>query len=539
MKKIFFLLTIFISFILFIPNTYALDISIKDIEILDKSDDVKISNVSRDNLMITPNITFSNPNEYVVFKVTFKGNDINNNRLLSVSDNNESEYIETKYKYDDYLSSPLYITMTYLNKAEKDLSLKDIYTTLNLINENGEEEHIIIEEPKPTSTPDNPQTGTFSRIITPIILIALSVFLIKHYSKFKDENTMMILILCLILIPISVAASSSNKLTLILKTSNIKIDGSSSSSPPSSSSSSQPKVYKVYLYPNGGTGIKDEYILEYTETKPFTEFPKVTKTNCTLAGWNIDSPNGKEYYTDVEPSDDGKKLYARWNCNSEGGFNIRTTSNASYKLDKQIGPFLESKGSSLDNYNNYIKQKVKEAGMSTREGVVAAALATIYYLYDNYNTKLPYYWGGESDMTYGISSSVGKYSPSVPSESGTVYNYISFDCSGFTSWLVKNGGYNFTRVNVTGFDNIATSKNMCDITSQSCVGKPGDFVSYKKSHIKMIVKVDTSKNIYYTAEATTSGVIVSTMGMHQAGNKKTSILKFDDFYNNSANKKPY
>ena len=105
MKKIFLLLTIFISFILFIPNTYALDISIKDIEILDKSDDVKISNVSRDNLMITPNITFSNPNEYVVFKVTFKGNDINNNRLLSVSDNNESEYIETKYKYDDYLSS--------------------------------------------------------------------------------------------------------------------------------------------------------------------------------------------------------------------------------------------------------------------------------------------------------------------------------------------------------------------------------------------------------------------------------------------------
>ena len=544
MKKIILLLTIFISFILFIPNIYALDISINDIEVLDKSDDVKISNVSRDNLTITPNITFTKPSDFVIFKIFFKGNDLKNNKIISITDNNNSEYIKTKYDYKETLDTPLYITITYLNKIDSNLTLKDLYITINLEDENSEEESIVInnENKENNTTSTNPQTGTFSHIITPIILIVISVFLIKYYSKYKDENTMMILILFLVLVPISVAASSSQKLTLIIKTSNIIIENNSSSSsskPSSSSSSSKPKVYTVYLYPNGGTGIEDGYKLEYTGTKLFSEFPKVTKTNCTLDGWNVGSPTGKKYYKEVDYSDDGEKLYARWNCNSAGGFNIRTTSNASYKLDKQIGPFLESKGSSLENYNNFIKQKVKEAGMSTREGVVAAALATIYYLYDNYNTKLPYYWGGSSHMSYGISPKIGNYSPSVPSESGTIYKYDSFDCSGFTSWLVQNGGYKFTRVNVTGFDNIAGTKNMCDITSQSCIGKPGDFVSYKRSHIKMIVKIDTKNNIYYTAEATTSGVIVSTMGMHQAGNKKTSILKFDDFYNNSSNKNPY
>ena len=87
-----------------------------------------------------------------------------------------------------------------------------------------------------------------------------------------------------------------------------------------SASSSQPApklTYVVYLYPNGGTGISEGQKFEYTEITPFSKFPSVSKTNCTLDGWNIDSPNGKEYYNNVGPEDNEKKLYARWSCNSQ------------------------------------------------------------------------------------------------------------------------------------------------------------------------------------------------------------------------------
>lgn len=73
--------------------------------------------------------------------------------------------------------------------------------------------------------------------------------------------------------------------------------------------------YVVYLYPNGGTGIKEGQEFKYTETTPLSKFPTVTKKNCKLDGWNVDSPNGKEYYQNIDSTDNGKKLYARWNCN--------------------------------------------------------------------------------------------------------------------------------------------------------------------------------------------------------------------------------
>ena len=222
---------------------------------------------------------------------------------------------------------------------------------------------------------------------------------------------------------------------------------------------------------------------------------------------------------------------------SVAGLDIKDTKNASYELNQPIENFLSSKGSSLEEYNSFIKQNVESAGVGTREGVVTAAVSMINYLYDNFDTKLPYYWGGSS-QDIGIPSSFGKNIPSSPSENGNIYYYKSFDCSGFTSWAVRNGGYKISRLDVTGFDNLVGEKNMCDITDSSCKGQPGDFISYKKQHIKMIVSVDETNNIYYVAESTTSGIIIQKQEMHSGGSVKTSILHMDDFYNNKNNVDP-
>ena len=87
--------------------------------------------------------------------------------------------------------------------------------------------------------------------------------------------------------------------------------------------------YYVLLYPNGGTGITEGQKFEYNGITSFSSFPTVTKTNCTLDGWNVGSPTGKEYYQNVDATDNGQKLYARWICNNE----TKDTYTVVYKLN--------------------------------------------------------------------------------------------------------------------------------------------------------------------------------------------------------------
>ena len=209
---------------------------------------------------------------------------------------------------------------------------------------------------------------------------------------------------------------------------------------------------------------------------------------------------------------------------------IKSTTDAVYQLDQSLPGFLASKGSSLEEYNNYIRASVEKAGVGTREGVVAAAVSSITFLYDNFNTKLPYYWGGHYTGTIGIPSSFGNSVPSIPSPSGKRYPYISFDCSGFVNWAIVNGGYKFSDTN-----NYASKFSGCNITNSSCTGQPGDIID-SPSHVVMIVSVDETNNKYYVAESTVSGVIIQTRGMHdRMSGENTQVLHLDSLYNNKAN----
>ena len=65
MKRLIKMLTMFTTFILGICNVYALDISIDEIKVLDRSENMTISNVTSNNLTITPSIVFNNIGDYV------------------------------------------------------------------------------------------------------------------------------------------------------------------------------------------------------------------------------------------------------------------------------------------------------------------------------------------------------------------------------------------------------------------------------------------------------------------------------------------
>jgi len=220
---------------------------------------------------------------------------------------------------------------------------------------------------------------------------------------------------------------------------------------------------------------------------------------------------------------------------SIAGLDIKNTRNASYQLNMPIEDFLASKGSSLDHMNTFIKDSVNEVGPGTRESVVVAAVSMINFLYDNFNAKLPYDWGG-SYNGYGIPSSFGKYSPSavIRGSVDTRTYYNSFDCSGFVSWSIKNGGYKFSRVTTSGFHNLF-SGDSCSISSSNCIGQPGDLINSKNSHVELIIGVNEENGTYYVAQSTGGGVIMNERKMHQGNGPDTRILFLESYYTNEAN----
>lgn len=218
---------------------------------------------------------------------------------------------------------------------------------------------------------------------------------------------------------------------------------------------------------------------------------------------------------------------------------IKLTADAEDLLNKNLGVYLSEKGDSLDNLNSYIYNNVRKAGVGTREGVVAAAVSMINYLYDNHNLKLPYYFGG-SQQIYGIGDNIGSLtSPSGMTAESPTRNIKSFDCSGFVSWVIKNGGFKFNRIYSGDFIS-KFGNNSCVESDSSCYGKPGDVICRNAGggdtsrHVMIIVGVDSENGVYYIAESTGKGVIISPKSFHEVG-RDYKVLFMDDYYSNPEN----
>ena len=224
---------------------------------------------------------------------------------------------------------------------------------------------------------------------------------------------------------------------------------------------------------------------------------------------------------------------------SIAGLEVKNTTSAT-NLDRPLGELLNENGASIEDMNAFIKESVESVGKGTRAGVVAAALSQINYLYDNFNVNIPYYWGG-AYIGYGVYDSLGAITSGSTSTGGKTYIRKGFDCSGFVSWAIKNGGYKFGRFVTGGFHN-AFSGDSCDITDQNCIGQPGDLINSQTCHVQMIVAVDEVSGKYMIAESTGSmGVVMHEWNMHSQNcgrSNETRILHMDSFYDNPNNVDP-
>ena len=148
---------------------------------------------------------------------------------------------------------------------------------------------------------------------------------------------------------------------------------------------------------------------------------------------------------------------------------------------------------------------------------------------NNYNVKVPYYWGG--GHYDGIVDGVLGYWGSTQCHTyanGQSYDYCGFDCSGFVPWAIKNGGFNIPHMLAGNFQGLSGAQRV-SLSSSSPVLLPGDLLE-SEHHIVLVVGVDEENHQYICAEASGNarGVLFTRRSYADGGYWG---VKMDGYYN--------
>ena len=263
-----------------------------------------------------------------------------------------------------------------------------------------------------------------------------------------------------------------------------------------------------------------------------------TSYNSTKSSQFINMANEGKSYEQILQSVYNVSDFSSAKCHSNSAGNIdygdyTISSDGNEILHQDLSSFLSSKGTSLEEFNSLIEKNVKKAGYGTRAGVVAAAVTLIAELGNNYQVKIPYYWGGghEGPINDYAKANWGSTACHTYANSQS-YNYCGFDCSGFVSWTIHNGGFNMSwAILANQFQNMSGVQKVG--LTDSAVLEPGDLLE-SNGHIVLIVGIDEETKHYICAEAmgNTSGVLFTKRGFSSPGYWG---VKMDGYYNNSAN----
>lgn len=246
------------------------------------------------------------------------------------------------------------------------------------------------------------------------------------------------------------------------------------------------------------------------------------------------------YYGDVELM----SIYQSLNTTvtSNGTADILTTTLRSHLL---------AKGTTAEEFNDYLLTTILQSGIGTRQAAVTAASNMVGGLYKYYGARLPYTYCGQHYCTltpksgsinrplnksaisfYGVDPDWGmEIEPfTYTSDDGTFGPYYRYgpDCSGFVAWVLHNAGFTNAEGGSSGYAGLGDKVQL----GGSRIAQPGDLM-YHPGHIMFIVDVDREEQVYYIAHASggSSGVKINTVSFNDTSEY---FIDMSDFYANNA-----
>lgn len=307
----------------------------------------------------------------------------------------------------------------------------------------------------------------------------------------------------------------------------------------------------------------------------------------------IDNPNNVEYKINIINSEvvniENNEVIAKnigytdftieiknFNCFNGRIYVVNVIEEAKEMFDKSknfisCNQFSDEENEILDKT---LEDRVNTAGFKTRAGVVAAAR----FLTLEFSYRIPYFYENGRLNNYGSIKKVdgegryyhkglylskGKYKDISNKFTGPgswgckimqfqdepKYNFVpktkypnGFDCSGFISWTLLNGGFD---VKDSGAGDIySRSDDLYDLGQKNKITnellssgnvKVGDLIAYP-GHMAIIAGIDNESN-YYVAESLPQfkGVVLNKYTSYKLKKTFTHIMLMDDVYKNDGN----
>ena len=224
-RVVFSLLLVFSIFGAF--NVFAADVifQITGISVKEKSDKVTVNNVSLSGGSINNDIVFTDQGDYITYDITIKNVSDDDYTIKSITDDNDSEYLE--YTYDNLAnvkvnkgeSKTFNLTITYKQETSNlTITDKAVSLTLTYEKEDGTTgtETITNNDNNGTTTNNtnstkitNPKTGDNITIYIILGLISIAGLVITSVSKkHLSKSLMVIALVSSIVIPLGVKADS-------------------------------------------------------------------------------------------------------------------------------------------------------------------------------------------------------------------------------------------------------------------------------------------------------------------------------------------
>jgi len=281
-------------------------LSLKNVEIINKSDSVDVSSITYENKTITNDITFHKVGDTVTYRITVKNNENESITIKAINDNNTNEYIT--YEYDSYAGTILNSNeektfniivkysaeLTDMLKREQAFSVDFLFNiedekgnskseeiTMNLTTNNNTDITSNQADYTDTTTAisSNPKTGDnigFYIALAALSFVMLIIFLGKNYSKSSKSGRKIfsLFIAVAILLP---TISKANSMTL-----NFSLQNSF-------------KLYDKLIVSKEVNGETIYETINYGDT--LLEPEKPSKLGYIFKGWYLD--DGTEYDFDT------------------------------------------------------------------------------------------------------------------------------------------------------------------------------------------------------------------------------------------------